>query len=114
MTSSAATTIRQRLDALRPQLLAVATCHGFVNKDRLYLESIRDGLEALVRDAGTIAGDASRGEAAGRRRRHVEELAATVASTESEIDDLQSQSRVVASAAALAVVYDAPELATYL
>jgi hypothetical protein len=48
MTSSAATTIRQRLDALRPQLLAVATCHGFVNKDRLYLESIRDGLERIA------------------------------------------------------------------
>jgi predicted nucleotidyltransferase len=31
MTSSAATTIRQRLDALRPQLLAVAMRHGATN-----------------------------------------------------------------------------------
>jgi hypothetical protein len=28
--------------------LAVATCHGFVNKDRLYLESIRDDLERIA------------------------------------------------------------------
>ncbi len=31
MTSSAATTIRQRLDALMPQVLAVATRHGASN-----------------------------------------------------------------------------------
>jgi len=31
MTSSAATTIRQRLDALKPQVLAVATRHGASN-----------------------------------------------------------------------------------
>jgi predicted nucleotidyltransferase len=31
MTSSAATTIRQRLDVLRPQVLAVATRHGASN-----------------------------------------------------------------------------------
>jgi uncharacterized protein (TIGR00730 family) len=37
--------------------------------------SIRDRLEALVRDAGTASGD--EGPLAGRRRRHVEELAGT-------------------------------------
>ncbi len=31
MTSSAPTTIRQRLDALKPQVLAVATRHGASN-----------------------------------------------------------------------------------
>jgi predicted nucleotidyltransferase len=31
MTTSAATTIRQRLDALKPQVLAVATRHGASN-----------------------------------------------------------------------------------
>lgn len=31
MTSSAATTIRQRLDALKPEVLAVATRHGASN-----------------------------------------------------------------------------------
>ncbi|MBM5796522.1 MAG: DNA polymerase subunit beta [Cyanobacteria bacterium M_surface_7_m2_037] len=31
MTSSAATTIRQRLDALKPQVLALATRHGASN-----------------------------------------------------------------------------------
>jgi predicted nucleotidyltransferase len=35
MTSSTATTIRQRLDALKPQVLAVATRHGASNL-RLY------------------------------------------------------------------------------
>jgi len=39
--------------------------------------SIRDRLQALVRDAGSIAGDAGHPDAAGRRRRHVEELAST-------------------------------------
>jgi cell division protein FtsB len=54
-----------------------------------------------VRHLATTAATAPVAEA-GRLEREIEELAATVASTESEIDDLQSQSRVVASAAAFA------------
>jgi predicted nucleotidyltransferase len=48
MTSSAATTIRQRLDALRPQLLAVATRHGASNL-RIY-GSIATGQEHSASD----------------------------------------------------------------
>jgi predicted nucleotidyltransferase len=48
MTSSAATTIRQRLDALRPQLLAVATRHGASNL-RIY-GSIATGHEHSASD----------------------------------------------------------------
>jgi predicted nucleotidyltransferase len=43
MTNSAATTIRQRLDALKPQVLAVATRHGASNL-RIY-GSIATGRE---------------------------------------------------------------------
>ncbi|PSI00288.1 DNA polymerase subunit beta, partial [Synechococcus lacustris str. Tous] len=43
MTRSAATTIRQRLDALKPQVLAVATRHGASNL-RIY-GSIATGWE---------------------------------------------------------------------
>jgi predicted nucleotidyltransferase len=48
MTSSAATTIRQRLDALRPQVLAVATRHGASNL-RIY-GSIATGREHAASD----------------------------------------------------------------
>ena len=48
MTSSAATTIRQRLDALRPQLLAVAMRHGATNL-RIY-GSIATGHEHAASD----------------------------------------------------------------
>ena len=39
--------------------------------------SIHDRLQALVRDAGALAGDGGAPTAAGRRRRHVEEIAST-------------------------------------
>ena len=48
MTSSAATTIRQRLDALKPQVLAVATRHGASNL-RIY-GSISTGREHAASD----------------------------------------------------------------
>jgi predicted nucleotidyltransferase len=48
MTSSAATTIRQRLDALKPQVLAVATRHGASNL-RIY-GSIATGDEHSASD----------------------------------------------------------------
>jgi predicted nucleotidyltransferase len=48
MTSSAAPTIRQRLDALKPQVLAVATRHGASNL-RIY-GSIATGLEHAASD----------------------------------------------------------------
>jgi predicted nucleotidyltransferase len=48
MTSSAATTIRQRLDALKPQVLAVATRHGASNL-RIY-GSIAKGREHAASD----------------------------------------------------------------
>lgn len=48
MSSSAATTIRQRLDALKPQVLAVATRHGASNL-RIY-GSIRTGREDATSD----------------------------------------------------------------
>jgi predicted nucleotidyltransferase len=48
MTSSAATTIRQRLDALKPQVLAVATRHGASNL-RVY-GSIATGCEHPASD----------------------------------------------------------------
>lgn len=48
MTNSAATTIRQRLDALKPQVLAVATRHGASNL-RIY-GSIATGREHATSD----------------------------------------------------------------
>ena len=48
MTSSAPTTIRQRLDALKPQVLAVATRHGASNL-RIY-GSIATGREHAASD----------------------------------------------------------------
>ena len=48
MTNSAATTIRQRLDALKPQVLAVATRHGASNL-RIY-GSIATGREHPASD----------------------------------------------------------------
>jgi predicted nucleotidyltransferase len=48
MTSSAATTIRQRLDALKPQVMAVATRHGASNL-RIY-GSIATGHEHSASD----------------------------------------------------------------
>ena len=48
MTSSAAPTIRQRLDALKPQVLAVATRHGASNL-RIY-GSIATGFEHAASD----------------------------------------------------------------
>jgi len=48
MTRSAATTIRQRLDALKPQVLAVATRHGASNL-RIY-GSIATGREHPASD----------------------------------------------------------------
>ena len=48
MTSSAATTIRQRLDALKPQVLAAATRHGASNL-RIY-GSIATGHEHPASD----------------------------------------------------------------
>ena len=48
MTSSAPTTIRQRLDALKPQVLAVATRHGASNL-RIY-GSIATGREHATSD----------------------------------------------------------------
>lgn len=48
MTSSAATTIRQRLDALKPQVMAVATRHGASNL-RIY-GSIATGREHAASD----------------------------------------------------------------
>jgi len=48
MTGSAATTIRQRLDALKPQVLAVATRHGASNL-KIY-GSITTGREHATSD----------------------------------------------------------------
>lgn len=52
MTSSAPTTIRQRLDALKPQVLAVATRHGASNL-RIY-GSIATGREHAASDLALL------------------------------------------------------------
>ena len=54
MTRSAATTIRQRLDALKPQVLAVATRHGASNL-RIY-GSIATGREHPASDLEDLLG----------------------------------------------------------